>query len=332
MKKESPICVEMVYLCSFSKEDEKQCGGKLCRLTFDERNDFLIDETFAGIAVKIEFTNKRPFTYDDKGVRRRVSLTLVDVTERCEAAVKHVRVSMPKGNPYKTVYESFPLSQTDFKAGHTYRLVVRDESSADIIDEQVLHIFVQDQLGHPTGWYTVDYCGIVRDGENALFRSLKSEDHKFINVRFDVRHAFGRHRPLIMPELELRIYYPDGERVEHRFAEPESVDPQGMLYRIESHLFTSSLYRGVFYAELLCMEYPIAGFVFSTNGPELAGGWYDEGATPLEEYSPAAAEERFQRLVCDDGGDADDKFEAALDRFIESEQKALGGLNETEKL
>lgn len=341
MKKESPLYIADARICSFSSDYEKQYGDNLHMLAFDNRRDLLIDAAFAGVAVKVDLCNNSYFTFDSKGVRRNVSLILVDTTSRCEVAAKRTRVSMPARNPYKTIYAAFPLSSVAFESEHTYKIVVRDDNASATLDELVFHLFGQRELGHPAEWYTVEYGGVRPDWSQGICRSVKVDEYKDLNVRFDVGRNFADKVPVILPELELRLYYPDGDRIKTSFVEPQCIDYGANSYCVELQFCSSGLYRGVYYAELLCMEYPIAGFVFRTFGPEIDGGWYGEGLEPLGEYSVEAARARFERLVPtedtevagfptkgfpidvaktdDDMQIDDDEFDALLDQFIESQ-------------
>ncbi len=334
MRKESPLYIEEARICSFSFDDEKQYGDNLHMLAFDNRRDLLIDAAFTGVAVKVDLCNNSYFTLDSKGVRRNVSLILVDTTSRCEVATKRTRVSMPARNPYKTIYAAFPLSSVAFESEHTYKIVVRDDNASATLDELVFHLFGQRELGHPAEWYTVEYGGVRPDWSQGICRSVKVDEYKDLNVRFDVGRNFADKVPVILPELELRLYYPDGDRIKTSFVEPQCIDYGANSYCVELQFCSSGLYRGVYYAELLCMEYPIAGFVFRTFGPEVDGGWYGEGLEPLGEYSVEAARARFERLVPPEDAEVagfptkgfpsevtktDDEFDALLDQFIESQ-------------
>lgn len=119
MKKESPIYVVDLCFCSISSEEKNKYLTKLRELTFDGRHDFLIDPTFAGIAVEIEFCNSRYYSTSPKGVRRKVSLALIDATTRCEAAIKPVKVNIRKDTAYTTVHTVF-FHRRGFLPGRAY--------------------------------------------------------------------------------------------------------------------------------------------------------------------------------------------------------------------
>ena len=331
MKKESPIYVVDLCFCSISSEEKNKYLTKLRELTFDGRHEFLIDPTFAGIAVEIEFCNSRYYSTSPKGVRRKVSLALIDATTRCEAAIKPVKVNIRKDTAYTTVHTVFSTDEVSYRAAHTYRLVVRDDATGEVLEEQFIHMFSQSELGHPSEWYTLSTGGIRPDWEDNLYRSLKVPEHSNLNVRFTLGQNFGLHRPSILPELELRLYYPDDDRIKARFVEPKCIGQETDLYFVELPFRSSTLYSGVFYAEIICMEYLLGGFVFNISGPEIKGEWFGEDLKPLDEYSTERAKARFNLLVpSDDDANNGDEFDAALDRFIADERDDLFGRQDDE--
>ncbi len=324
MKKLSPLYIDEVQFCAFTFNEKEQAVHAPWELTFDKRHDFLVDSTFAGIAARIIFSNDNFSDGQSKGLRRNISLTLVDTTLRCEAAVKQIRVNMPGDNPIKFIYADYHLPSTELKAGHTYKLVARDETAAVTIDELVFHLFGQEELGCPTDWYKVDGGGIRPDWENGIYKSICVSEYKTCHVRFNIEQNFGNKPPMIMPELEIRLHYPDSDRIEVRFIEPECVDYNTNRYFAELPFFTSDSSSGVYYAELLCMEYPIAGFVFRTNGHEANGEWFGKELEPLSKFSNEAACARFDRSMPaqDTVYKDDDEFEEALNKFISNELEA----------
>lgn len=319
MKKESPINVEQVYFCSFSADEIKQYGDTPYLLSFDARHDFLIDSSFAGIAAKVDLCNNRFCSSDDRGIRRRVSITLIDTTLRCKLATRLIKVNMPKCDPYKTVYELFSAKEIDFRSEHSYKLIICDETASVTIDEYIFHVYGQLELGMPTEWYTIDGCGVRPDWTDSIYRSVDIERGD-LNARFNIAQNFGSKVPEILPELEIRLYYPDGKSVNSRFIEPHCFDFRTNLYFAEYPFFSTSLHPGVYYAEILCMEYPLAGFVFKTVGHKDYGQWFGEYTKPMEEYSPEAANARYEKLYNDSYNDSEaDEFETALEKFITEE-------------
>lgn len=319
-----------------SKNELSLNDNQLARLGFDARHDFLLDADFDGIVLQIEFASKRYFSDDTRGVRRKVSVTLVDATERVPVAQKYISVAMSATQSHQAKYVVFSMAEAEFQHGHTYRVVVRDDTAGTLLEESVIHTFSTEVLEHPCLWFDVTGGGIRPDWEPfSIYRSMKVESGKELNVRFNLTHNFGVNVPAILPELEVRLYNPEGEPTLVRFIEPKFVECwEGSMY-VEMPFFSSSLYRGPYYAELLCMQYPIAGFVFSTRGPEVKGESYGANIVPFDEYSTDAAVERFRKFaesVEDSEKELEtEDFDELLDSFIRNEQAALADVPDVEE-
>ena len=79
MKQKSPIDVVKIQFYTYAKEQTDDLTS-VSKFPFDDRCDFIADSSLGGIAVKIDVNNLR----SDSGVRRNVTLTLVDTTGRLE--------------------------------------------------------------------------------------------------------------------------------------------------------------------------------------------------------------------------------------------------------
>lgn len=337
-----------MYLCSYTHNEAIAYGnGRLHLLRFDKRHDFLIDSEFAGIAVKISLINTRHFTTADRGVRRKVVFTLIDATDRCEIKSITVRLNMPQANPYKDLFVAFDHDDVAFVHNHSYKIIVKDSTSNDIIHSMVFHTYGIEELGHPVDWYEPLAGGLSRDFlHNTIYRSVDVAPHTRLYSRFYCNHMFGKNMPTILPELEVRIHRPYDENVDVEFIEPYLYDERETLCRIDKSFIPHIHNRQAFYVELLCMEYPIAGFVFSTTGPDIEGNWMNAALEPLDEYSEDKAEERFKQMAyittepatpaseeenaneadesdneCQTASDnsSDDDFDRLLQQFIDSQ-------------
>lgn len=326
MKRKSPISVDRIQ---FFLYDRKQIDefGFINQFPYDDRHDFLVGRCLAGIAVKAEISNNRY----DKGARRNVSFSLVDMTKRCEAAKQQVRISLSK-NAFKDCYIYFPAETSGLVAGHTYKLAVCDETAAQTLIESIIHLFDKSTMGNPEEWYEVSDGGVRPGWNDNLFKSLNTVDEHDYWVQFNVAPKMGSRLPAIMPELEIRLYYPDGKKT--FFKEPYCVSRENYddnRWTVECTFETIADINGVFYAELLCMKHPIAGFVFDTmSAYDVSGKWYGYEIQPMNEYSPENAMKLIDEYLpyrneSDTAIEADD-LDKALDRFIASQQE-----NETEK-
>lgn len=173
--------------------------------------------------------------------------------------------------------------------------------------------------------------GIRPSWESGLYKSLNTVDMHEYQVQFNVAPRMECLYSSVMPELEIRLYYPDGHYVKAFFKEPvcysrENYDNNRRT--VECSFETFDDVNGVFYAELLCMEYPIAGFVFDTKcDNDVSGSWFGTEIEPMDEYSLQAAVELIDsHLSCrNESASAleSDSFDEALDRFIATETEDL---------
>lgn len=136
MKRKSPISVDRIQFYTYTC-DETDDLVFIEQLPYDDRHDFLLDGNFAGIAVKVEVSNDRP----DKGARRKLTFTFVDMTVRCEVASQTVKINLA-ADGFKDDYIHFPAETSGFVAGHTYKLVVCDETTRQPLTESVIHLLV----------------------------------------------------------------------------------------------------------------------------------------------------------------------------------------------
>lgn len=289
MKPKSPICVFKIQFYAYSTEQADDLAS-VSQFPFDKRSDFIADTPLGGIAVKIEVTNLR----NDNGVRRNVVLTLVDVTARCEVASRNLKVNIRRQDMFKECYACF--HGIDLKPGHTYKLVVSDPIASEDLAEKVFRLIDHNKLPHPTEWYKVCDGGLRPGWESNLYKTIRTEYTQTYYVRFNVEYSLGYMLSPVKPELELRLHFPDGKETEVEFREPECLsedDYQDNHWYVEFPFSTLYERSGVFYAELLCMEYPIAGFTFDTDVVDERGKWIGKDLEPLDQYSPDAASMRW---------------------------------------
>lgn len=327
MKRKSPISVDVIQFYTYNC-DETDDLVFIGQFPYDDRHDFLVDKNFAGIAVKVEVWNNR----FDKGARRNISLTLVDMTMRCEVATQRVRINLA-ADGFKDYFIHFPAETSDIVGNHTYKLVVRDENAGLPLTESIIHLLDKSTMGDPTMWYQICDGGIRPSWSDNVFKSLNTVDaHEYL-VLFTVAPEICCRLSTVMPELEIRLHYPDGKHVKAFFKEPFCRDLESYkdnLWNVECPLETADDINGVFYAELLCMEYPIAGFLFDTMSEEdIRGVWFGHELEAMDEYSPLAAKQLLDKYLDRDGAsEAEseiDPFDEAIEKFIASELGELKG-------
>lgn len=333
MRKKSPIHLDGTQFCPIYNSKNSIDEKELNELGFDEQHDFVINRELGVLAVKLYIYNCRFHEeHNSHGVRRTLSVRFVDTTSRMEVASQAFPLKMNKGEAYRIQCLQFPAAEMRLAHGHTYQLSVWDDLTGEMLDEQILHAYSEDELGCPAGWYEVTDGGLRPEWEEfAVYRSIKTEPVKEVYARFDLTHKFGRKLPKILPELEVRIYHPGGYQIDVRYIEPKYIEYDHDTVKVEMPFLTRVSYGGPFYAEVLCMQYPLAGFVFSTTGPEVKGPWGGKCLDAMDEYSLTEVEERLAELQkeADEANhdpEADD-FEAALDRFIASETETFEDLD-----
>ena len=160
----TPLVIESISFCDININNKENIEKLFDTIDTDKRHDFLIDSSFAGIAIKTDFSNSRYFTDCPAGIRRNVSFTLIDFTLRLEIASRVMRVSMPLTKPYKTTYCTF-MTDDGLTSGHTYKIIIRDENTGESLQEKIFHLFGEKELGHPQTWYTVTDGGIRPEWE-----------------------------------------------------------------------------------------------------------------------------------------------------------------------
>lgn len=321
MKRKSPISIDRIqfYVYDCDQVDELVF---IYQFPYHNYHDFLVDRFLAGIAVRFEVGNDR----FDKGVRRNVSFTLVDMTARCEVATQTVKINLA-ADGFKDGYIHFPAEKSGIVGDHTYKLMVRDETAGLPLTESIIHLLDKATMGDPTEWYQICDGGIRPSWESDVFKSINTIDSHEYLVRFTVAPEMCCRLLSVMPELEVRLYYPDGKYVKEFFKEPfcrnlESYKDNQWI--IECPFETADEINGVFYAELLCMEYPIAGFVFDTLSDEdIRGVWFGYEIEPMDEYSPLAAKGLIaKRLYRDSESDSTlevDSLQDDIDTFLASQ-------------
>lgn len=320
MKKKSPIYVGQIQFYTYN-QDQIDDLALINQFPFDDRSDFIAEPSLAGIAVKVCATNER----FDSGVRRNVTLTLVDVTSRFEVATQPLRINLRRQECFKEFYAHFPAGS--MIPGHTFRLVVDDPIASDTIYRSVFRLIDANSLPHPADWYGVCEGGVRPAWEDTLYKALTTDDGQKYYVRFNIEQKLGHRLPSVLPELELRLYVPDEETPLIMFAEPRcmnSDDFKDNIWYVEYPFTTAYDRNGTFYAELLCMEYPVAGFVFATDVEPETGKWHGTDIEPLDEYSPDAVIDRWLAIRHQDSPSTTSEtldFDKLLDDFIAGQKE-----------
>lgn len=331
-----------------------------CVLDFDSRSDFEIGPVPSTLSVLLTFTNGRLLSTDSRkqvGLRRCVSLSVMDITAGAIVHTSLIRINIPRDEYMRVRHAHLPFSTNTLDSDHSYKILVRDECSKRLIGEKMFHLFDTTSLGsQPYDWYIAKSGGLIPEWGDRICLCVLTEQTYTHTVHFDLDGNF-RQDPLKFPELEIRIYRPDGN-IESSFVTPKINRYGDTGFYVEKSLFLNRENQGIYYAELLCMDYPVAGFAFSTAHTIEYGVWTGQYLKYIEEYSLEEATHRFWEglrehslkndeetpLQVEDAENEepcetnDDELEKALDRFIQSENESLssasgnnpGEINDTE--
>lgn len=322
------LTLNTLYVNAYDFNDEIADNFPASEL-FDARSDFDYGTDLKAVAVLMTIVNERFFKgRDASGVRRRVWVSLIDDDERNIVSDASVLVNIPRGRMSQEIRVDLPLSYSDIVTSGRYWIVVRDESSKKIIGEKKIYFYDRLYLGkRPDKWYEPLKGGLMPDDDETLYKQYCVYPGTFGRVSFILRDNM-KIPVLLKPEVEVRFTFGNSSQQSH-FVTPERVEYDLNEFRVTAPFVVNELNRGLTYAELICMDYPIAGFTFTTCGEAIEGAAEGEFLESIEEYDNEKGLQRFLKSVkateSDDTAECqipeDSEFDKLLDDFIASETK-----------
>lgn len=299
-------------------------AGNLQLDNFDDRTDFLMGPTQSSLAVLMAFTNERRiFSRDCPGIRRKVQVVLIDVTDNLAMASTVITIGMRRELLIGLSRVDLPFYYRDITPDHTYKIMVRDHGTKTILGEKIFRMFDECSCGNsPEQWYTAEKGALIDLETMETYKSAETHDFMYRSVKYWISAKF-KELPLILPELEMRIYFPD-DTLEVKFCTPVCDDYATNEYHVEMPFMSHLHNKGACYTEILCFDYVIAGFVFTTKGITVPGIWSGKGLDCLDEYTMEAVAQRLHDELDSVTSESDDmaepdEFEKALRNFISSE-------------
>ena len=289
------ISVNRLRFYAYTDEEQYNVGHCLWLLDFTDRRDFLFSGLTSGIAVRIDLTNETYFTEKQRGARRKLKVSLVDITDRVPVCEKIEPIYLTKNDPYGYNVVDFPCSEVVFRPSHSYRVSVTDISTGIVLAEEAFNLFDHIELGEPADWYTVERGFVNLNGERFALRAVKQCD-------FDCEATFLVSKNIkeylaVLPELEIRVYPPNGGSANIALEEPTVCRYNSDFLQVKCPFNTIDYPEGVYYAELRCMEVRLAGFVFLAGDDNEAGLWAGDELACLDERTPEAFEQRYRQLT-----------------------------------
>lgn len=331
-EKKLPLSLARILLNVPDHEFRPTPSG-LAEMVFDERHDFILTLPSPILALRMEFANERALSGAAfKGVRRPVTISLSDGENNNLHTFTTVSANIRSGRFYDRTNVCLPIDFDKINFNHHYVVTVRDVKSGRILGEQTLHFFrpFQDSL-YVTEWFEPICAGVVPDYSEYMHRSFDADVMSYHKIRFDIKPDYDFTIPAFLPEMEVRIYFPDGS-IDSKFIDPmrNENDTDSESYIVSSSFYMTLSRKGICYAELICHDIPIAGIVFNTDGDPEYGSWGYGCLDPLDEYSLSAATEIFnlnlaayKEIKPEPSSEslADDDFEKALEEFISSQRE-----------
>lgn len=322
----NPLTLSVLQVNAYSTESTMGTSFPAVDM-FDDRKDFSMRFNLKGIAVLMVFFNERSLSSGKpKGVRRRVSVSMVDATDNRIMATRTIKVAISKDHYAGTYRSDFNVTYGDIESSHKYLIILKDEATGVIYGEKEFHLFDELSCGcYPEEWYKVESGGIIPHFSKNLFKTIDGEIMTWCKVRFNLVPDF-RQMPSRLPEVELRIYFSNGTMAS-RFIVPECEDKELDLYFVEHAFLINTQNKGVSYAELICMDFAVAGFVFSTSEDYVRGHWWGEELKCLDEFTPIDAVERLRDLLKESDKDSEEDCEIP-DGCTESDEDLENRLQE----
>lgn len=264
---------------------------------FDSRNHFLMFKNQSHLAVYITVLRQVCFAKDlnPESIILNVTLSEADTFETIQR--RCISLDPSDGKPVCNIRTDLPLAITDVSMDREYILAVSDCNGITMFFKKVRFYCLPEIKMLPTKWYAPKSgCIIVnRKGIDSETMSPGAAADTDVRISFNVESLFPDCCPQL-PQLEIHLTYPDGPYASE-WVNPESHGSDGNTYLAEACFGISEHHKGIHYAELRSMGYPIAGFLFSTEGREVAGRWEGADLAPLKPFNPANAARHFDTLI-----------------------------------
>lgn len=290
MKSKLPYALSYIKISTYSLSDEIALND----IIFDCRHDFLINPQLSSLAILLNFANLRRLRFEHaSGIRRNVSVLLIDETDRKIIATQTLRVHIWKGEINSILRVDFPFTYANAESRHTHKVEVRDETTGILMEGKTFRLFDELQFGQSIpDCFAPEYGGFCPIGYAYFSKSDYAATPGYYNLLFHFRETESL-IPNPLPEMEVRIHYPNG-KVSVEFCNANSAMHDLKRHHIKMPFFVDASALGICYAEILCLDYPIGGFAFSTDSHSLSEAFEGDELRPLDEYTLEAATDRFQ--------------------------------------
>ena len=296
---------------------------------FDQRRDHSVTYQNFSLAVCFLATNTRQLKNNSSaGINRPVSIAVINADSKKTLAGQTVWITIGRGTVSKPMRFDLPICADEISFDSAFTVIVTDELTRVTLAHKQIIFFDERDYTYPiaSDW-VVDGASVSPYCLTRRFRAIKSDPLVFNKVRFDLTRL-NKYHVNEFPEMEIRIFFPDGS-VKRSFCNVgfDDFDSCDMgKYHAEMRFEASEEAMGVCYAEVLCLEQVISGFVFSTDDEPDEGIWSGEQLGIMNDYSTESYALRYAELKSTLSENNDDKslfsdtdFEEALENFISSQ-------------
>ncbi|MDE6338972.1 MAG: hypothetical protein K2K97_04190 [Muribaculaceae bacterium] len=282
--KKYTISVDDAQFYIYTPSEKKIWGKDFWIIDFERRHDLLYTPASAGVIVQLNVTNKRYGSTPERGVRHKMKFSLVDTTLKTVVASLKQCIYVPKDEFFKHHYLQFPIDGLITRDIHVFKLVVFDETANCTLGEFFFNVFNEEILGSPAKWYWVSGGGLYPNGGHHPYKWVLpcNESYTEHGIEFDLQPRFGKNLPVILPELEIRIYKPDANYPDTQIVE---VRKNGCSWWVNRSFLTGKK-RGIYYVELTCMGHLIAGVPFGVYDDYTNNRWSHAELEAQEKYLP----------------------------------------------
>lgn len=214
---------------------------------FDLRSDFILSQNHNTLYVVALLTNDRCLaSHFAPGIRREVVVVLTDGKQA--VATSACRVNIPRGQCSHAAFAVLHFDKEMIDVGRRYKVEVRDRLTDIVMGWQWVRFF-NEYCGssHVTDIVIPAYGGVEPGFSTMLYKSFSASCYTYHQVKFNFTLSVKEGELPFIPEMELRLYYPD-ETIESRFVKPGPVAddayPDGTLYGVSAPVRITSTKRG----------------------------------------------------------------------------------------
>lgn len=279
-------------LSSIRLQPQNSSDKELDPNDFTDRSDFIFFKKVYNLHVQLSFLNESHFNSPvyTKGIHRHIAIALFDIKENkvliSIATLLRIRADQATCDMVCTL----PLEAVTVNPANTHKVIVRDIKSGDVLGEKMINWYCLNTIRVlPTKWYR-PVCGFVcpkGDLYSTPHLCLAAEDDEPVCIKFKLEphYRLGKDN---MPEVEIRLYEPDGHGYSSALCRPYwSRFDNYKTYTVDMQFTTGMRNRGVHYAEMRVAGYKVCGFLFTTTGPSIEGSWSDKYLSTIEDHSSA---------------------------------------------